>query len=103
MLLNNLFNNPSTFLLFIVAVVVLLLCIVFRIFKKAPKNLEKDSVQQQKTYNSLWFWWIFMSAICLVFSLLGYPQVGVSTLLGHVAGFFGLFTVFNSFYALKCI
>jgi len=55
-------------------------------------------LRQNKAWsNSLWMWWIITTGIYLLFNLLGYPNSAgeTPTLLGHVAGFVGLFVPFG--------
>jgi hypothetical protein len=88
----------SSVMMFVVmvAVVIFVIDMMFRLGRSAPQATEQNLVKtQNKIFYSIWFWWIFTSAIYYIFNILGYPGEA-PTFFGHIAGFVGLFVPYGA-------
>jgi hypothetical protein len=55
----------------------------------------KLTQDQQKTLQPIWLWCIFTTLIYFAFNISGYPMERISSPLGYIAGFVGLFVPYG--------
>jgi hypothetical protein len=81
----------------VIILIVFVIHIVSSIFRKPSQDIEKNLSynQNRKTIlSSIWFWWVLTTIIYLIFNLSHYPG-NTPSLLGHIAGFVGLFVPYG--------